>query len=141
MDLTEVKALVAADPIDQAVMMMESSGDPDAKNPDSTAGGLFQLIKKTAKNLGVKDVFNPEQNYKGYKKLREENETRFKTSDPQVVYAAHYLGAPLLDKWRKGKDLTEDEAARVKNLREVLLPRFMGFYEQALAALSGQVEA
>lgn len=139
--VAEVEAQIDADPIDAAIYEVESSRNPKAKNPNSTASGGFQLIKQTAKALGVKDVFDLADNYQGYKKLRAENEERFKTSDPLTVYAAHFLGAPLLDKWRKGKALTNEEAAQVKELREKALPRFKQAYENIIAKKSGSVEA
>lgn len=38
---------------------IESRGNPNAKNPNSSAGGLFQFIDSTAKQYGVTDKFNP----------------------------------------------------------------------------------
>ena len=139
-DVAQVEALIDQDPIDAAIYQVESSRNPLAKNKNSTASGGFQLISKTAKALGVKDVFDLADNYQGYKKLREENEERFKTSDPLTIYAAHFLGAPLLDKWRKGKGLTKDEAAQVKELREKALPRFKEAYELIVSQKSGSIE-
>ena len=139
-DVAQVEALIDQDPIDAAIYQVESSRNPLAKNKNSTASGGFQLISKTAKALGVKDVFDLADNYQGYKKLREENEERFKTSDPLTIYAAHFLGAPLLDKWRKGKGLTKDEAAQVKELREKALPRFKETYELIVSQKSGSIE-
>jgi len=40
---------------------IESKGNPNAKNPKSSAGGLFQFIDSTAKQYGVKDKFDPVQ--------------------------------------------------------------------------------
>ena len=40
---------------------LESRGNPNAKNPKSSAGGLFQFIDSTAKQYGVKDKFDPVQ--------------------------------------------------------------------------------
>lgn len=133
--------LIDSDPVDSAIFEMESARGKLLKNPDSTARGPFQLISSTAKNLGVKDVDDWAQNYTGYKKLRAENETRFKTSDPATVYAAHYLGAPLLDKWRKGKALDKTEAALVKGLIDTHLPRFKKIYANVLKRKTKQVEA
>ncbi|MBI4836867.1 MAG: lytic transglycosylase domain-containing protein [Candidatus Portnoybacteria bacterium] len=50
------------------VIMAESKGDPNAVGPPTkygTAKGLMQLLDGTAKDMGVTDVFNPEQNIKG----------------------------------------------------------------------------
>lgn len=45
-----------------AVMNHESGGNPGAKNPNSSACGLFQLINATQSTLGVSDCTDPTQN-------------------------------------------------------------------------------
>lgn len=134
-------SMIDSDPIDSAIFEMESARGTQLDNPDSTATGPFQLVAKTARNLGVKDPNDWEQNYEGYKKLRKENEERFKTSDPATVYAAHFLGAPLLDKWRKGKDLDKTEQEQVDFFRTVLRPRFLKIYADVISRKAGSVEA
>lgn len=118
---------IKKDPIDHAIMLMESGGDPGAKNKNSTASGLFQLLKKTASNLNVKDVFDPAQNYEGYKKLRAEN-AKLTGDNPVKVYAAHYLGAPVFKKLMEGDPLTPEEKAQVNYLKETILPKFLKIY-------------
>jgi hypothetical protein len=44
---------------------LESGGNPRAKNPDSSAGGLFQQIDDNARAYGVKDRFDPVQSTDG----------------------------------------------------------------------------
>jgi hypothetical protein len=44
---------------------LESGGNPRAKNPESTAGGLFQQIDDNARAYGVKDRFDPVQSTDG----------------------------------------------------------------------------
>jgi hypothetical protein len=44
---------------------LESRGNPSAKNPDSSAGGLFQQIDDNARAYGVKDRFDPVQSTDG----------------------------------------------------------------------------
>lgn len=44
---------------------IESKGDPKAKNPVSSAGGLFQQTNSNAKHYGVKDKFDPVQSTDG----------------------------------------------------------------------------
>ena len=59
-----------ADQVDTAlrVMACESGGDPDAKNPNSSASGLFQHLAKywnsraTAARFPGASVFDPEAN-------------------------------------------------------------------------------
>jgi hypothetical protein len=138
-NVDDVKALVAKDPVDQTTMQMESGGDPNAKNENSTASGLFQLIKKTAKSLGVKDVFDPEQNYRGYLKLKTEAEPH--VEQPEDYYAYHFLGGPVFRAWKAGKPLDAEQRAQVQMLEQTLLPKWRTLYAENVRRLSGQVEA
>ena len=56
----------------KAIIMAESSYNPKAVSKKG-AKGLMQLMPKTAKEMGVEDIFNPEHNINGgvryYKKL------------------------------------------------------------------------
>ncbi len=135
--IKKIEAKIDADPVDATIYEMESSRNPLAKNTKSTASGAFQLINATQKAFGVTDPFDIEQNYGAYKKLREENETRF-GSNPILLYSAHYLGATVLDKVLKGKTLTEDEQAQVNELEKKILPKFEALYK---SKLKGTVEA
>jgi len=135
--IKKVEAKIDSDPVDATIYEMESSRNPLAKNTKSTASGAFQLIKKTQQAFGVTDPFDIEQNYGAYKKLRKENEARF-GSNPILLYSAHYLGATVLDKVLKGKTLTEDEQAQVKELENKILPKFEALYK---SKLKGTVEA
>jgi hypothetical protein len=53
----------------QQIINCESNGNPLAKNPHSTAKGLFQILDGTWKNFECEgNVFNSEDNYRcGYK--------------------------------------------------------------------------
>jgi len=55
------------------VAMIESGGNPSAKNPNSSAGGLFQQIDSNAKAYGVKDRFDPVQSTEGAAKFARDN--------------------------------------------------------------------
>ena len=134
--IKKIEAIIDSDPVDSAIYEVESGRDPEAKNPVSSASGAFQLVKRTARALGVKDVFDIEDNYSGYKRLRAENEARF-GDDPAVIYAGHYLGAPLLDKVLKGKPLTKTEAEQVAYLKAKALPRFERIYKSKVT-VSGE---
>jgi len=141
---------IKKDPVDHAIAIMESGKkdketgqwvlDPKAKNPESSASGLFQLIKKTAGDLGVKDVFNPKDNYEGYKKLKAETIEKFGASDPFTIYASHYLGETTLRKVLDGKSLSEKERKQVQYLKTVLFPKLEKIYN-GLTQESGVVEA
>lgn len=126
-DVAAIEELIDQDPIDAAIYETESGRNPLAKNPNSSASGAFQLIKSTAKSLGVKDVFDIEDNYKGYRKLRAQHEKVFGDS-PELLYAAHFLGQPLAKKWVDGKKLSSREAELVSELERKALPRFKRIY-------------
>jgi len=77
----------------------ESGGKTDAKNPHSTAKGLFQFTDKTWKGMGGKEgeQFNPERNADlGAAYLRQNAEGLKKSlgRDPTYgeVYGAHHFG-------------------------------------------------
>lgn len=131
-DVSEkAKNEIKADPYYRALFLAESGGNPKAKNPESSASGAFQIISSTAKKLGVKDVFDLAQNFEGAKKLTEENKKRFGTN-PEVLYAAHYLGATVLQKVLDNKPLSKTEAEQVRYLENVALPRFVKIYQQGV---------
>jgi len=128
-DITAIESKIDANPFDSAVYEAESGRNPTAKNPISSAKGAFQLTSATAKALGVKDVFDLGQNYEGFQKLTAENRARF-GDDPTLLYSAHYLGAPLLAKVLKGKELSAQEQAQVDYLKTKALPDFLRIYNR-----------
>jgi len=137
--IAAIEKKIDSDPIDSTIYEMESGRNPLAKNTSSTASGGFQLLKKTAANLGVKDVFDLEQNYQGFLKLKGEAE-RF-AEQPSDYYAFHYLGQPTFLAWKKGKLLTNKQQEQVDFLEEELLPKFERIYNSKLKKKSGMVEA
>jgi putative chitinase len=96
-------------PENQAILLatarIESGFNPDAAATSTSASGVFQLIKKTASNLGVeqKNVFDAEENISAGIKLFEENlaavNRRFsKLSGNEkaiMLYAFHHDGPGL----------------------------------------------
>lgn len=77
--------------------MIESSGNPSAKNPSSSAGGLFQQIDSNAKQYGVRNRFNPLQSTIGAAKFARDNFRTLKRAlgrDPNAaeLYLAHQQG-------------------------------------------------
>lgn len=131
----DTKTLMKNTDAQNAEMLKNVTFDPNAKNPESSASGIFQLLKGTADNLGVKDPFDPGQNYAGYLKLKEQN-SQFGT-DPATVYAVHYLGAPTYSKLLKGEPLTETQTEQVRTLKDQLLPKLAKIYSALALQQSG----
>jgi ppGpp synthetase/RelA/SpoT-type nucleotidyltranferase len=122
-DVKAVEQLIDADPYYSTLYEVESGRNPSAKNPESSASGGFQFIKSTAKSVGLKDPFDLAESFEAVKKLTEQHKALF-GDDPATLYAAHYLGSPLLSKVLKGERITEAQAAQVETLKQVLQKRF-----------------
>jgi len=80
------------------IAMIESKGNPNAKNPNSSAGGLFQQITSNAKQYGVKNKFDPYQSADGAARFMVDNQNHLRRvlgRDPTVgeLYLAHQQGA------------------------------------------------
>ncbi len=76
---------------------IESSGNPAAKNPNSSAGGLFQQIDSNAKEFGVVDRFDPMQSTEGAIKFAQQNQRILRDAlgrEPTAaeLYLAHQQG-------------------------------------------------
>ena len=128
--LEDVISKIKSDPLMYAIALTENGKmDPNAKNPNSSATGLFQLTRQTAKNLGVKDPTDPLQNYNGMVELMKQYEP-VAERDPVLTYAAHVLGVPTLEKIKNGEDLTDKEQQNVDYFREQALPHFVKNYEK-----------
>jgi len=132
----EVIARVKQDPVDHAIAKIESSLNPKAKNPNSSASGLFQLINSTAKNLGVTDPFDPEQNYNAYLKLKERTKQITGKDDVVSIYAGHYLGETVLRKWMNGEPLTKKQQGHVDYFQKELIPRLNRIYAKISGGLT-----
>lgn len=61
------------DPYYERLAEIESGKNPAAKNPNSTAKGLFQFIDSTAKEYGVKNPLDPMQALEGVKRFTAAN--------------------------------------------------------------------
>jgi hypothetical protein len=120
----EAEAEIDADPYLRALYQTESSRNPNAQNLKSTAKGGFQFIDATAKAVGLKDPMDLAQSLDAVKKLTDENKTRF-GDDPRLLYAAHFLGAPLLSKLLKNAPLSDTEAQHVEDFQNLALPHFL----------------
>ena len=76
---------------------IESSGNPRAQNPNSSAGGLFQFIDRTARQYGLQDRFDPEQATDAAARLARDNANILRRAlgrDPTAaeLYLAHQQG-------------------------------------------------
>lgn len=76
---------------------LESGGDPNAKNPSSSAGGLFQFIDGTARAYGLANRFDIDQSADAAARLMRDNTGRLRKvlgRDPTdaELYLAHQQG-------------------------------------------------
>lgn len=76
---------------------IESGGDPSARNPRSSAGGLFQQIDSNARDYGVADRFDPVQSTDGAVRFALDNQRllrRVLGREPTggELYLAHQQG-------------------------------------------------
>lgn len=117
-----IVAEIESDPVDAAIFEVESSSGKNLRNPESTAKGAFQLIDSTAKSLGVNKVMDLAENFQGYKKLKADHIEKF-GDDPDLIYAAHVLGATRLKRLQKNQ-LTDEDKPIINKFIKVELPRF-----------------
>lgn len=80
------------------IAQMESGGNPRAKNPRSSAGGLFQFIDSTANQYGLSDRFDPAQASDAAARLMRDNAAHLRRAlgrEPTAgeLYLAHQQGA------------------------------------------------
>lgn len=87
-DLTMVKAII----------MAESSYNRESVSRDG-AGGLMQLMPKTAKSLGVKDIFDPHENIHAGVRYYKSLLNRF-NGDEKLALAAYNAGARNVRKYK-----------------------------------------
>jgi hypothetical protein len=106
----------------QHVMQKETGGLKDRANAVSPAGamGVMQLMPGTAKDLGVRDPFNAEQNIEGGVKYLAQLERKYK--DPKLAAMAYNWGPGNVDKWlMAGADMSKlprETQGYVKGLAE-----------------------
>lgn len=110
----------------KAVIMAESAGNPNAVSPKG-AGGLMQIMPATAKDLGIEDRFNPQQNVEGGSKYLKQQlklaaqEVGFE--DPKLAAAAYNWGPGNLSAAIK-KVKAEGEDVTWNNIKDtVKVPR------------------
>jgi hypothetical protein len=76
---------------------IESGTNPNAKNPNSSAGGLFQFINSTAKQYGLQNRFDPYAATEAAARLAQDNSQLLRRAlgrDPSAgeLYFAHQQG-------------------------------------------------
>ncbi|WP_144753943.1 transglycosylase SLT domain-containing protein [Bartonella saheliensis] len=114
----------------QRVAMIESNGNPYAKNSKSSAGGLYQFLDSTAKQYQLHDKFDPFQATDALARLTKDN-TRYLTTalgrEPSEaeLYLAHQQGP----------------AGAVKLIKNPTLPASQLLGRQAVTLNGGKREA
>jgi hypothetical protein len=81
-----------------AVATIESGLDPKAKNPKSTAGGLFQFLDSTARQYHLVNRYDPAQAADAGARLARDNAAAIfrglgRAATPGEIYLAHQQGA------------------------------------------------
>jgi soluble lytic murein transglycosylase-like protein len=79
-----------------AVILAESGGDPRAQSKRG-ARGLMQLMPATARQYGVSNVFDPEENIRGGSRYLRDLVERYQ-NDLQLVLAAYNAGPEAVDR-------------------------------------------
>ncbi len=79
----------------KAVIQVESAGKPEAVSSKG-AGGLMQLMPATAKQLGVADRFDPEQNVEGGSRYLQQMLDKYGKTD--IALAAYNWGPGNIDR-------------------------------------------
>lgn len=103
----------------KAVIAAESAGNPRAISPKS-AKGLMQLIDSTATAMGVKDVWNPQQNINGGAKYLKQLLDRF-NGDTTLAVASYNAGPKAVEKHQGIPPYTETKQYVIRVLNYLRL--------------------
>jgi soluble lytic murein transglycosylase-like protein len=79
----------------KAVLVAESGADPQAVSPRG-ASGLMQLMPATARQYGVRDIFDPEQNIRAGTQYLRDLKHRY-GNDLRLMLAAYNAGPGAVD--------------------------------------------
>ncbi|HAP34553.1 MAG TPA: murein transglycosylase [Bacteroidetes bacterium] len=103
----------------KAVIASESAGNPHAHS-SANAKGLMQLIDSTATMVGVKNVWDPEQNIHGGTKYLKQLMDKF-DGDVKLAVASYNAGPAKIEKTRKIPAIPETQqyVRRVMNYIDV----------------------
>ena len=102
----------------RAVIAAESNFDPDAMSPKG-ARGLMQLMPATARQMGVKDIWDPDQNIRGGTAYLSMLLARYE--DVSLALAAYNAGPGAVEKYHGVPPFAETQSY----VRKVL-----GFYRR-----------
>jgi hypothetical protein len=103
-------------PLVKAVIQVESTNNPKAVSPKG-AGGLMQLMPGTAKDLGVADRFDPEQNVEGGSRYLQQMISKYGETD--IALAAYNWGPLNIDK-AISKLKAEGKRVTWANIKEIV---------------------
>lgn len=103
-----------------AVIAVESGYNPMAISP-AGARGIMQLMPDTARQYGVRDVFDPAQNIRAGAQLLADLKVRY-SNDLKLVLAAYNAGAGAVD--RHGRRIPPFEETMI------YVPRVLGIYSR-----------
>jgi soluble lytic murein transglycosylase-like protein len=118
----------------EAQVQTESAGRPEAVSPVG-ARGLLQLMPRTADEVGVVDLFDPEQNLRGgVRYLRQQFEQLREVPDPTErlfwAFASYNCGRGYID-FNGGPVNTALELAQERGHREGMLQWWRWDYGKA----------
>lgn len=112
--------------------------DPEARNPNSSASGLFQFLKGTARDYGLANPFDPEQATDAAARLARDNAAALRRAlgrDPtdSELYLAHQQGAGgaakiLTNPNAPMESLVGEEAARLNGGAGLTAAQFAAKY-------------
>ena len=110
----------------RAMMFRESAGDPNALSPKG-AGGLMQLMPETAAELGVQDVYNPEQNIRGGAQYYQQLQDQF-GGERWKALAAYNAGPGRMREW-EAQGITDPSQIPYPETRDYV-SNVQGAYDQ-----------